>query len=98
MSRLLRVMQCLSRIEEGENLGMAILCVLFWAYLRRVLLFSNLTSGTERFRVKVHYCFHRGGLFHSKVVEFSNSTFLQLKFLGWFYVFFCYFILFSPTC
>lgn len=98
VSRLLRVMQCLSRIEEGENLGMAILCVLFWAYLRRVLLFSNLTSGTERFRVKVHYCFHRGGLFHSKVVEFSNSTFLQLKFLGWFYVFFCYFILFSPTC
>lgn len=27
VSRLLRVMQCLSRIEEGENLGMAILCV-----------------------------------------------------------------------
>lgn len=54
VSRLLRVMQCLSRIEEGENLGMAIFCVLFWAHLRRVLLFSNLTSGTERFRVKVH--------------------------------------------
>lgn len=24
VSRLLRVMQCLSRIEEGENLGMAV--------------------------------------------------------------------------
>lgn len=27
VSRLLRVMQCLSRIEEGENLGMANFCV-----------------------------------------------------------------------
>lgn len=29
VSRLLRVMQCLSRIEEGENLGMAIFCMFF---------------------------------------------------------------------
>lgn len=33
VSRLLRVMQCLSRIEEGENLGMAIFYVLLWASL-----------------------------------------------------------------
>lgn len=38
VSRLLRVMQCLSRIEEGENLGMAI----FVLSGRRVTLLSNL--------------------------------------------------------
>ena len=50
MSRLLRVMQCLSRIEEGENLGMAIfLC--YSLSLFRVTLFSNLHP--EGFGVKV---------------------------------------------
>jgi telomeric repeat-binding factor 2 len=54
VSRLLRVMQCLSRIEEGENLGMAILCpfVVF-----------KLTSGTEGFRGKVCQRCQHGGLF-----------------------------------
>jgi len=50
VSRLLRVMQCLSRIEEGENLGMAIfLC--YSLSLFRVTLFSNLHP--EGFGVKV---------------------------------------------
>ena len=50
VSRLLRVMQCLSRIEEGENLGMAIfLCSS--RSLFRVTLFSNLYP--EGFGVKV---------------------------------------------
>lgn len=56
MSRLLRVMQCLSRIEEGENLGMAIF-VFFsgLTYLGLVVVFK-LISGTEGFGVKVRYC------------------------------------------
>ena len=50
VSRLLRVMQCLSRIEEGEKLGMAIfLCSS--RSLCRVTLFSNLYP--EGFGVKV---------------------------------------------
>lgn len=54
MSRLLRVMQCLSRIEEGENLGMAIFVFFSWFIYGYVVVFQ-LMSGTERFEVKVHY-------------------------------------------
>lgn len=36
VSRLLRVMQCLSRIEEGENLGMAIFFCVFFSGLTYV--------------------------------------------------------------
>lgn len=55
MSRLLRVMQCLSRIEEGENLGMAIFLCSSLSLLIYGYIVFKLTSWTEGFRVKVGY-------------------------------------------
>lgn len=91
VSRLLRVMQCLSRIEEGENLGMAI-SVFFSGLIYGYVVFQ-LMSGTEGFGDKAHYCFDHSGLFPSRMSLFSGSGFLQLRF-SWLFFYF----LFSPTC
>lgn len=71
MSRLLRVMQCLSRIEEGENLGTAIFVFFLGLFRVNVIKF---TSGTEGLMVKVRGCFDRSGLFPSRIRLCSGSS------------------------